>query len=278
MTTAVLNASEVMQATGEKRYAVLEIYSAVQGEGQRIGVPSTVIRLGGCTVGCKWCDTKYSWKASVPADKRMTLDEIVAKVDDVTTHKTVFITGGEPLEHPTPMIVDLITALHRRGYHVTVETSGTGHDTFHINELLRQVPRGKRILWSVSPKLSSAQPHKPFPELWLWLENAVSFDHRIQFKFVVDVGQMDTQLEEIELHLMRLVLTTYHNGVHVILQPCTPVVQRPEMEVQLTVLNNLRKLQEEIVRRQFLGWLPENVTLQILPQLHAAIYGQRRLV
>ena len=57
-------------------YPVMEAFATVQGEGAHTGVPSWFIRLGGCDVGCVWCDVKESWDPA--AHPHMAVEEIVA--------------------------------------------------------------------------------------------------------------------------------------------------------------------------------------------------------
>ena len=99
---------------GKTTYQVNEIFNSVQGEGWQAGRLATFIRLQGCTVGCPWCDTKYTWKAG---GTRMTVDEIVNQV----AWDWVVITGGEPTMYN---LDDLIGALRAQGRGVQLETSG----------------------------------------------------------------------------------------------------------------------------------------------------------
>lgn len=95
-------------------YQVNEIFESIQGEGTLAGVPSTFIRLQGCTVGCVWCDTKYTW---LKGGARMEPKEIAAVVK--TPH--VVITGGEPTLYD---LDELLLALWQRGFKIQLETSG----------------------------------------------------------------------------------------------------------------------------------------------------------
>ena len=72
---------------------LMEEFYTLQGEGVHTGIPAYFLRIGGCDVGCKWCDVKESWDATIhPATST---DKIVA---DAAKHSdTVVVTGGEPL-------------------------------------------------------------------------------------------------------------------------------------------------------------------------------------
>lgn len=97
---------------------VMEHFYTVQGEGAYTGVPAYFIRLGGCDIGCVWCDVKESW--DVNSHSRYSIDEIVSWVCSSQT-AIVVITGGEPAMHN----LELLTfSLHQKGYRVHIETSG----------------------------------------------------------------------------------------------------------------------------------------------------------
>jgi 7-carboxy-7-deazaguanine synthase len=96
---------------------VTEIFHSVQGESTWAGLPCTFIRLTGCPLRCVWCDTEYAFHGG----QKMTLDEIVARVEEIGT-SLVEITGGEPLIHRNAFV--LAERLLDRGCTVLVETSG----------------------------------------------------------------------------------------------------------------------------------------------------------
>ena len=77
----------------------METFHSLQGEGLQAGRSAFFIRLGGCEVGCSWCDTKHSWPAE--AHPRRPLTELAAEAAAAGREGAGFvvITGGEPLEH-----------------------------------------------------------------------------------------------------------------------------------------------------------------------------------
>jgi 7-carboxy-7-deazaguanine synthase len=97
-----------------EHYQVNEQFDTVQGEGVLVGTPATFIRLQGCTVGCPWCDTKYTWAAG---GERRTVQEILSHV----THTHVVITGGEPTMYD---LDGLLVPLQANKHYVQLETSG----------------------------------------------------------------------------------------------------------------------------------------------------------
>jgi organic radical activating enzyme len=96
----------------------MEHFYTLQGEGHHQGRAAYFIRLGGCDVGCVWCDVKESWdKEKHPLQ---TVEDIVAPVLQ-TPAEIVVITGGEPCMYNLEPLID---ALHQHGRKVHIETSG----------------------------------------------------------------------------------------------------------------------------------------------------------
>lgn len=250
---AIVSAAEVNDG---HHLRILEVYGAVQGEGLLTGVPSTFVRLAGCTVGCKWCDTKYSWKAAQGSD--FTPEELVDEILAETSHGHVVITGGEPMEHPASLLEELATGLYFYQCHITVETSGTVPPTPTLVNLVD--------LWSISPKLSTANTTKPFPDLALW-HHQVGDPGSIQLKFVIGNEQ---DLLEAVYHIEQLSGQIDEIG-SIILQPCSPTTGS-EAEIRNEIAERTRLLQEHIVQNKVLA--PR--TIRVTPQLHAILYGNRR--
>ena len=96
----------------------MEHFYTIQGEGRYTGYPSYFLRLGGCDVGCVWCDVKESWDAS--KHPQVDIEMMVQVVHDSTAPITV-ITGGEPLMHNLDTLTSL---LNERGIRTHIETSG----------------------------------------------------------------------------------------------------------------------------------------------------------
>lgn len=97
---------------------VMEAFYTLQGEGTFAGRAAYFIRLGGCDVGCHWCDVKESW--DVNAHPHQTIDQIVAGASQYPGRLAV-ITGGEPLLHD---LTALTGALQAAGFQTNIETSG----------------------------------------------------------------------------------------------------------------------------------------------------------
>jgi 7-carboxy-7-deazaguanine synthase len=122
-----------------------EIFYSLQGEGFLAGVPSVFVRLAGCPLRCKWCDTKYAWDQKAGQD--YTIAEIVKTVQQ-NQSKFVVITGGEPMiNSDLPKLVQELKAADK---HITIETAGIAH-----------IPDMPCDLMSISPKLSNSAPIDP---------------------------------------------------------------------------------------------------------------------
>lgn len=99
------------------RLRITEIFFSLQGETSRAGLPTVFIRLTGCPLRCRWCDTAYAFTGGALRG----IDEILAEVARHPT-RTVCVTGGEPLAQKG--CLPLLTALCDAGYDVSLETSG----------------------------------------------------------------------------------------------------------------------------------------------------------
>src|SRR5205809_3334472 len=98
---------------------VMESFYTLQGEGFHQGKAAYFIRLGGCDVGCVWCDVKDSWDSG--KHPLHAVDEMVKWVKDSGARMAV-ITGGEPLMHN---LDQLTSALQNAGIETNLETSGS---------------------------------------------------------------------------------------------------------------------------------------------------------
>lgn len=97
---------------------VMEIFYSIQGEGYHTGKAAKFLRIGGCDVGCQWCDAKESWNAALHP-----LTSVESVLDRLSAHpsRSVVITGGEPL---MVNLGPLCAGLKERGMKIYLETSG----------------------------------------------------------------------------------------------------------------------------------------------------------
>lgn len=164
----------------------------MQGEGFLAGVPSVFIRLSGCALRCRWCDTKYAWNEDSGDEKG--IEDIVAEVSCWPCDYVV-ITGGEPMINPH--LPQLVQALKNIDTHITIETSGIAY-----------IPDLQCDLMSISPKLSNTTPQDEKlraihenSRLDLAVLGELIEHYNYQLKFVVED---ESDLLEIEKTLVRL--------------------------------------------------------------------------
>ena len=126
-----------------KKLPLMEEFYTIQGEGFHTGKPAYFVRIGGCDVGCSWCDTKRSWNAEIhpPVDA----DEIVKRAI-ATEGKAVVVTGGEPSMYE---LAYFTKELHKHEIQTFIETSGahplTGEWDWICLSPKRQIPPKKEI-------------------------------------------------------------------------------------------------------------------------------------
>jgi 7-carboxy-7-deazaguanine synthase len=96
---------------------LMEAFYTIQGEGFHTGKPAFFIRVGGCDVGCHWCDVKESWNAATHPPTA--IEDIVRQASEYS--KSIVITGGEPLMWD---MGPLTSMLKEAGMTIHLETSG----------------------------------------------------------------------------------------------------------------------------------------------------------
>ncbi len=169
-----------------------EIFYSLQGEGFLAGVPSVFVRVAGCPLRCRWCDTKYAWDEKT--GKNYSIDKIIQTVQQWPC-KFVVITGGEPMiNSDLPKLVQQLKAADK---HITVETAGIAY-----------IPDMPCDLMSISPKLSNSNPKDPAlakihkdSRLDLAVLGKLIDSYQFQLKFVID---SEADLPEIQQTLEKL--------------------------------------------------------------------------
>jgi organic radical activating enzyme len=106
------------------RAPVLDVFASIQGEGAYVGEPQAFVRLAGCPLRCRWCDTPSSWRVARAPEAVPDVVERVRALDGARP-RTVSITGGEPLIWPE-FVRALARALRPRRVHL--ETAGAHPD------------------------------------------------------------------------------------------------------------------------------------------------------
>ena len=153
---------------------VSEIFTSIQGESSWAGLACSFVRLAGCPLDCRWCDTAYAKSGGQDMEPSAILDQVAA-----LGHGLVEVTGGEPLcQAYTP---GLLKALCQSGYTVLLETNGcediSGLDPrVHVIMDLKCPSSGMagRTLWSNLDAL------KPTDEVKLVLADRADYEYARQ--------------------------------------------------------------------------------------------------
>ena len=172
---------------------ISEIFLSLQGEGPSAGTPAHFIRLQGCDVGCRWCDTKYSWDFA--AGRELSAEAACDEARSLGEAPLLVITGGEPLGQPG--LKGLLERSLDRWPRVEVETSGIAPPPL----------AHPRLAWNVSPKLPGATPR--WSDTWAHVTAWVA-EPRATFKIVVgdppDPGDAEDLIARHALPLERVML------------------------------------------------------------------------
>ncbi|MCX8173523.1 MAG: radical SAM protein [Thermoplasmata archaeon] len=168
-----------------------EIFYSIQGEGINIGVPMVFVRVTGCNLRCRWCDTKYAFDEGT----EMSIEAIFTKVDEFNVGR-VCITGGEPLLYKD--ITKLLSRFIDAGYFVQLQTNGS--------RTIQEMPCEENLCISMDIKCPSSgmQDKMEFSNI----ELLSPFD---ELKFVI--------ADETDLNYARQVIDKYQPKTNVVFQP-----------------------------------------------------------
>lgn len=114
-----MNANDKKLLEDGKILPLMEEFYTIQGEGFHSGKAAYFIRIGGCDVGCHWCDIKESWDANLHP---LTNADVIAANASAFPSKDIVITGGEPLTYNLKYLTSLLKS---KGMNTHLETSGT---------------------------------------------------------------------------------------------------------------------------------------------------------
>ncbi len=151
------------EAGKRERLRINEIFHSLQGEADAAGYRTVFVRLTGCPLRCRYCDTEYAFHAGEWRDIDSIVDEVAA-FD--TPH--VCVTGGEPLAQPNCHL--LLTRLCDAGHLVSLETSGA-------MDIARVDARVARVVDVKTPGSGEASRNR--------IENFTLLTPRDQLKFVI---------------------------------------------------------------------------------------------
>jgi 7-carboxy-7-deazaguanine synthase len=170
---------------------VVEIYKSLQGEGALTGTESVFVRVSGCNLRCRFCDTPFtSWN---PEGDDLAVHEVLEQVAEHACDYVV-LTGGEPMLYSE--LIPLCAGLKMAGFHVTIETAGTLYLPLECD------------LMSISPKLSNSTPSAEQSAKWQARHERtrhaanvirrLTAEHAYQIKFVI---QNRDDCDEVERYL-----------------------------------------------------------------------------
>lgn len=145
------------------RLKITEIFFSLQGEARTVGCPTVFVRLTGCPLRCRYCDTAYAFTGG----SWMSLPEILAQVGSYRA-RFVTVTGGEPLAQPNCLV--LLRDLCDAGYSVSLETGGA-------NDVSKVDPRVSKVMDIKTPGSGESGRNR-----WENLRHITSHD---QIKFVI---------------------------------------------------------------------------------------------
>lgn len=147
---------------------ITEIFKSIQGEGTRAGLPCIFVRLTGCNLRCKWCDTAYAFYGGTKFSVEEILEKVRALAGEPRRVELVEITGGEPLLQPeTPALAEALLAA---GYTLMIETSG--------ERFVGALPRD--VIKIVDVKCPDSGEADTFD-----VSNLASLDKKDEIKFVI---------------------------------------------------------------------------------------------
>jgi organic radical activating enzyme len=185
-------------------YSVVEIFTSLQGEGRFVGHPVNFVRLAGCSMGCKFCDT------DIKEREALSTKQIIDRLDPKYSRRVV-ITGGEPLEQD---IAELTWTLSNGGFIIHLETNGTRN------------LKGGVVDWvSLSPK-----PRKP-PLMSLYYRAD-------EIKWLVPLWKLDDILPKTLLFDVRHYVQPVNNRLSInkkALQKCLEYIKRGNGKLLLSV-------------------------------------------
>lgn len=233
---------------GEPTLRILSVYEALDGEANAFhqGCWTVFVRTAGCAVGCRWCDTMYSWSAKRGRDYGIL--ELVGEIAKVGKAKKITLTGGEPLEQPIEAVSALFHELITRGYKITIETAGTEP----VAWLKRYSPNVGLVL---DYKLPSSQVKKE-----MVLDNFRDLEERHVVKFVV-ADETDYQ----EMIAVATWMRIANSQARLVMSPLNRVRAGP------VVYNSVATLAEWVEKMKRDGLSSLGIGLNV--QLHKIIYS-----
>lgn len=206
---------------------IVEIFESIQGEGTKAGYITTFIRIFGCNLRCKWCDTNYSYAPAEPKSYLL-IDEIIQKVNSYN-NQYICITGGEPLLY-TKEVIYLIKVLSCIQYikDIHIETNGA----VNIKPFVMARNEGeiiyKKLRFIMDYKLNTSGE----TEMML-VSNYKYLNDRDEIKFVIGSEQDFEQAKE--------VITKYYQKGIILFSPICDMMHGDDL-VNLLIKNKMNSV------------------------------------
>ena len=240
---------------------LVEIFSSVQGEGIHVGSTTLFVRFGGCDLRCRWCDSPHTWQPTDACRIEVSRGSgrfrdlpnpvpLAAAVDaaeqlELSTHRFVSLTGGEPLLQPAAAAA-LAQRLRARGPRIHLETHGVA------TEALADVVGAVDIV-SMDWKLASDvrregqpfhSPGEPFHAEHERFLRAARAAPEVVVKVVITPASADAELDE-----MCERIAAVDAGIPLVVQPVTPfgpVQEAPGAARLLALVARLSRRLEDV--------------------------------
>jgi 7-carboxy-7-deazaguanine synthase len=246
--------------------ALVEVFSAIQGEGLNVGTRQLFVRFGGCDLRCRYCDSAHTWHAQktcrievIPGQRDFEIHpnpiqllHLIAWVERLNIpnlHDSLSLTGGEPLLH-TDFLAAFLSQLRMRAQiPIYLETGG------HRPEALKQVlPYLDMVGMDIKLPSVSGETHWKAHEAFLSLCNQASAT--VFCKLIVSRASAEAELDR-----TAALIAGVNPNIALFLQPVTPLNEKgqPEPPTPEQVLNWQAKFKQQLA------------SVRVIPQTHKAI-------
>ncbi len=172
-------------------FPIMEHFYTIQGEGRNAGKAAYFFRIGGCDVGCPWCDVKESWDDGHP---KISIDQMIDFAKEAEA-KNIVITGGEPCMYN---LTELAKSLKNAGFNLWLETSGSYEITGKWDWIVVSPKRRKQCLNSSLKKANELKVVVVRPMDFDWArEHAKEVENDCQLYFQPEWSREEEMLPQV---------------------------------------------------------------------------------